>query len=314
MNITNKFLEIINIQNSNKNDFISKLNNPISISEIQRIEELLEEKLPKEIIDIYSFANGQKENENGVFFNEEFCSSSKIIEQLEFSKTLINKGTNTITEPEKSEKLIKKIVDFYFNKVPKRTFLGIKKDWYKIEFQCGLGSFGGPYIYKNVNTSENERVILKIDFEEQEKISPIITELHELEKENYKWDKLKFIVYSEGNYSLERSYYDFDKEIPFTSTPKNTIKKKYFHYKWLPIFSDYGGNYIGIDLDPDINGHKGQVINFGRDEEDMYVYANSLDSFFDKILNEIQKVDNSLLKLDFHLHEVLKEITENNCP
>jgi len=314
MDITNKFLEIINIQKSNNKDLTSKFNNPISISEIQRIEELLDEKLPKEIIDIYSIANGQKENENGVIFVEEFCNSSKIINNLEFSKTLTSKGTNSITNPEQSEKLIKKIVDFYFNKVPKRTFLGIKKDWYKIEFQCGLGSFGGPYIYKNENTSDNEREILKINFEEQNKISPIVNELYDLEKESYKWDELKFKVYSTGRYSLVRSYFDFDKEIPFTSTPINTIRKKYFHYKWLPIFSDYGGNYIGIDLDPDINGHKGQVINFGRDEEDMFVYAISLDSFFDKILNEIQKTDNSLLKLDFHLHEILKDITKNNCP
>ena len=34
--------------------------------------------------------------------------------------------------------------------------------------------------------------------------------------------------------------------------------------KWLPFCSDDGGNFIGIDLDPDVNGTVGQVINFGK--------------------------------------------------
>jgi len=84
--------------------------------------------------------------------------------------------------------------------------------------------------------------------------------------------------------------------------------KKYFNYKWLPVFSDYGGNYIGIDLDPDTNGKKGQIINFGRDEEIMIVLADSLEEFFDFILTEISKPDNKLLKLEHHLHDTLKEL------
>src|SRR5690606_12007574 len=253
------------------------------------------------------FANGQNDDGNGVLFGEEFCKADEIIRQLEFSQTLINSRTKTISNPQQSEKLIQQIVDFYVSKAPKHKLFGLQKSWYKMEFECGPNSFGGPYLYATENTTGKEREILDID---EDEILQSVKELHELEKQTYKWDELKFEVYSNGKYEMERFAYDFDNEISFTSTPKNAIQKKYFHYKWLPIFSDYGGNYIGIDLDPDTKGTKGQVINFGRDEEDMFVLADNLDSLFDKILVELKQPTNRLINSETHLHETLKEMTK----
>ena len=309
MNITTKFQEIINIQRNNSDEPIGTLSNPISESNIEKIENLLEEKLPNEIKELYSLANGQNDDGNGVLFGDEFCNADEIIRQLEFSRTLINSGTKTILNPEQSDKLLKQIVDFYVSKAPKHKLFGLQKSWHKMEFECGTDSFGGPYLYATEDTTDKERKILKIDFKELDSVSSIINELHELEKRTYKWDELKFVVYSNGKYEVERSAYDFN-ETSFTSTPKNAIQKKYFHYKWLPIFSDYGGNYIGIDLDPDKKGTKGQVINFGRDEEDMFVLAENLDSLFDKILAEISKSENRLINSENQLHETLKEMTK----
>ena len=307
MNITTKFQEIINIQKNNSDEPIGTLNNPISDEEIEKIEKLLEEKLPTEIKELYSFANRQNDDGNGVLFGEEFCNADEIIRQLEFSQTLINSGTKTISNPQQSQKLIQQIVDFYVSKAPKHKLFGLQKSWYKMEFECGPNSFGGPYLYATENTTGKEREILDID---EDEILESVKELHELEKQTYKWDELKFEVYSNGKYEMERFAYDFDNEISFTSTPKNAIQKKYFHYKWLPIFSDYGGNYIGIDLAPDTKGTKGQVINFGRDEEDMFVLADNLDSLFDKILVELKQPTNRLINSETHLHETLKEMTK----
>jgi cell wall assembly regulator SMI1 len=125
---------------------------------------------------------------------------------------------------------------------------------------------------------------------------------------------LEFVVFANGKYEVERTFYDFDNQIPFTSTPGNAIRKKYFHYKWLPLFSDYSGNYLGIDCDPDINGKKGQIINFGRDEEDMVVLADSLEHFFDFILSEIKTADSSLLHTEYHLHDTLKKLKKLRHP
>jgi len=73
------------------------------------------------------------------------------------------------------------------------------------------------------------------------------------------------------------------------------------------LISDLGGNYIGIDLDPDTNGIKGQVIIFGRDEEDMIVLANSWDEFLDWNLDLIEK-EGEKLKSESHLHDIYKQI------
>lgn len=61
-----------------------------------------------------------------------------------------------------------------------------------------------------------------------------------------------------------------------TSIEPKKIKCQYINTKWVPIADDSGGNFIGIDLDPDENGQKGQIINFGRDENEKFVIANSL--------------------------------------
>ncbi|RKN84247.1 leucine-rich repeat domain-containing protein [Paenibacillus ginsengarvi] len=63
------------------------------------------------------------------------------------------------------------------------------------------------------------------------------------------------------------------------SVPAGWIKERYINRYWLPISKDWGGNNIGVDLDPDANGVKGQVINFGRDEEIKYVIARNLTCF-----------------------------------
>lgn len=310
MSITTKLQEIIAIQKNNSDAPIGTLNSPVSNNAIEKIELLLEEELPTEIKELYALANGQKEDGNGILFGEKFCSTEEILQQLEFSRTLLKPKSNSLANPEKSEKLIKEIVDFYVGRAPKHKLFGLQKSWYKMEFAYGTDSSEGPYLYATESTADRERKILDIDFEEQDQIFEIVNELHKLEKPTYKWDELKFVIYSNGKYEVERSGYNFDNEISFTSNPKNAIQKKYFHYKWLPVFLDYGGNYLGIDLDPAAKGTKGQVINFGRDEEDMFVFAETMESLFDKILTELNTPENRLLNPEAHLHETLKEITK----
>lgn len=60
------------------------------------------------------------------------------------------------------------------------------------------------------------------------------------------------------------------------SVPAGWIKERYIDRYWLPISKDWGGNHLGLDLDPDEMGRWGQVINFGRDEEVKYVIARTL--------------------------------------
>jgi len=74
----------------------------------------------------------------------------------------------------------------------------------------------------------------------------------------------------EEEYALEGGHH---------SVPAGWIKERYINRRWLPISKDWGGNNIGVDLDPDEHGLAGQVINFGRDEEVKYVIARQVRHF-----------------------------------
>jgi cell wall assembly regulator SMI1 len=46
----------------------------------------------------------------------------------------------------------------------------------------------------------------------------------------------------------------------------------YTHPSWIPLLKDgWRSDYLGLDLAPTHEGHAGQVINFGRDEEQHFV-------------------------------------------
>ncbi|WP_028551632.1 leucine-rich repeat domain-containing protein [Paenibacillus sp. UNC451MF] len=62
-------------------------------------------------------------------------------------------------------------------------------------------------------------------------------------------------------------------EVEHYSVPAGWIMEQYINRYWLSISKDWGGNNIGIDLDPADKGRAGQIINFGRDEEVKYVIA-----------------------------------------
>ncbi|MCS7463833.1 SMI1/KNR4 family protein [Paenibacillus doosanensis] len=73
------------------------------------------------------------------------------------------------------------------------------------------------------------------------------------------------------------------------SVPAGWIKEQYINRYWLPIAKDWGGNHIGIDLDPADQGRAGQVINFGRDEEVKYVIARHLSHLLQFIRDTAQE-------------------------
>ena len=57
---------------------------------------------------------------------------------------------------------------------------------------------------------------------------------------------------------------------------------------WIPFASDSGGNCLGIDLDPGPTGTRGQVINFGRDEDEKFVLAPSMNEFLEWFADQLE--------------------------
>ncbi len=57
-----------------------------------------------------------------------------------------------------------------------------------------------------------------------------------------------------------------------SSTPGDAIATAYSKPGWIPLAKEeFEGNYFGVDLEPREGGVEGQVINFGRDEDDKQV-------------------------------------------
>ncbi|HIE41393.1 MAG TPA: hypothetical protein EYP80_01890 [Candidatus Aenigmarchaeota archaeon] len=65
----------------------------------------------------------------------------------------------------------------------------------------------------------------------------------------------------------------------FVSYPDGAIKTVRFDKGWVPFSSDGGGNFLAIDLCPDKRGAIGQVINFGRDDENLYQISRDFTHF-----------------------------------
>lgn len=307
MTITEKIEHISKWTSENFEKEVNEINLENGENDFAQIEKMVGEKLPKEYIEVYTKFNGEKGNQYGILFGLEFITTKKIISNLDFALSLVKPTERKIIDPNKAEEILNRISDLYLKSIPNKKKFGLfSKKWQKASFNCSHESYSGIKVEYENGQTENYKV--KEEF--SDKIFALGKELHQLEKKNYNWDSLEFEMTPDGKYILERKDYIWEEEIDFSSCPKDKIKKKYFHYKWLPIFHDFGGNFIGIDLDPDINGVKGQIIIFGRDEEKMIVLADSFDEFLDLSIKEMNDNPKQFTS-ENHIHEVYKQI--KNC-
>jgi len=76
-----------------------------------------------------------------------------------------------------------------------------------------------------------------------------------------------------------------------SSEPPGAIKPMYTNHRWIPLTHDYGGNHIGLDFDPDTGGVAGQMIIFGRDEDQKRLLANSFQEFLPLMVAELREAD-----------------------
>lgn len=83
-----------------------------------------------------------------------------------------------------------------------------------------------------------------------------------------------------------------------TSHVPGFIKAAYANKKWVPFAHDWAGNYLGLDFDPAENGTVGQVINFGRDEDEKFVIAKSFSEFMQWYTAELESGNYSIVVED----------------
>ena len=92
--------------------------------------------------------------------------------------------------------------------------------------------------------------------------------------------------WAEVRESLGRDLMAMDRDS--SSHPRNAIQRKYSLPGWVPLLKDHEGNYVGVDLDPGPAGTVGQVINFGRDEEDKFVLFPSVVELINWLAQELE--------------------------
>jgi cell wall assembly regulator SMI1 len=74
-----------------------------------------------------------------------------------------------------------------------------------------------------------------------------------------------------------------------TSFPDGAIQRLHACRGWIPLVEMNDSNHIGIYLDPGPCGVVGQVINFGRDQEQKYVLARSWAHFLEDVADELER-------------------------
>lgn len=110
--------------------------------------------------------------------------------------------------------------------------------------------------------------------------------------------------------------------------PENTVKTCYVNKNWIPFAADTCGNYIGIDSDPDVEGVKGQIIIYGRDETERVVVSHKLIDYIALMIEELKKGNYRFEKIkrfsaegdkiifsfkeDKHPNDVLKKLVKNH--
>lgn len=87
----------------------------------------------------------------------------------------------------------------------------------------------------------------------------------------------------------ELEYMNADCAPHMGSSPEGAVKLMYTHRAWIPLLDTAGGNYLGLDYDPDIGGTAGQVISFGPDEDLKCVLSSDFEGFVEKMAASIAR-------------------------
>ena len=95
-----------------------------------------------------------------------------------------------------------------------------------------------------------------------------------------------------------------------TSFMPNKLKAKYASKKWLPFAIICDNCYLGLDFEPEIDGTVGQVINFGREEEQKAVLADSFEEFIDWYMQELERGNYLIYEKDGYKQFIPKEYRE----
>jgi cell wall assembly regulator SMI1 len=303
-----KFERIVQCYASHADAEIAHLVDQKDAGRLDILEAAIAAELPADVRALLERYDGESDGAAGVFIGHGLMSIEQIMDNVDYAQTLIKPEAPYVRNPTASQEILDRIAGEMLDHLNDAVRNGaIMPGWNRCEFECSPDSFGGAYLYAATATSDRGRVCMDCDRQRSDRIMALAGELHSLERRTYHWDALKLVIHGDGRYAVSRDFYDLTDEDNFTSFPEGAIRRTYFHLRWVPLIHDFGGNFIGVDLDPDSNGKTGQIIVFGRDENDIYVLANDWEGFLDLILDLIASRKHDILNCD-HLHDFLQPI------
>jgi cell wall assembly regulator SMI1 len=124
-----------------------------------------------------------------------------------------------------------------------------------------------------------------------------------LEKIVEEWRMWSGIIDEHGEEGMKENFDDFQ----FSFVP-DKLKAQYANKKWIPFAVFMDSNYLGLDFDPEVNGKVGQVINFGREEEQKTVLANSFEEFINWYISELERENYLIEKINNGKYFIPKEL------
>jgi len=101
----------------------------------------------------------------------------------------------------------------------------------------------------------------------------------------------------QGEWERWRELDEFQETAGHSSRPFGAVRAQYTNPGWIAFLKDWGGNSVGVDLDPGPAGTLGQVITFGRDERVKTVLANSLEAF---LAEYVARLESGRVRLHQH--------------
>jgi len=82
------------------------------------------------------------------------------------------------------------------------------------------------------------------------------------------------------------------------SQPVRGIKSNWWNAKWIPFTYDGSGNHLCIDLDPDSDGHSGQIITMWHDSADRELEALNFKTWLEEYVFSLE--DGSVVYSEDH--------------
>ena len=202
---------------------------PVDQTDPGRLEILEAEigsKLPPAVHALLSRYDGERQGAEGLFLGHGLMSIGRIKDGVAYAQTLIKPELPYVVDLAASQAILEAIVVEVMALVDRTARSGMfAQNWNRCAFGCSPNSGDGPYIYLTTDTPDTDRIVVGYDAATLDRLTKLSGDLHQIERETFNWDDLKFAVNRDGQFVVSRDFYRLTGEDNFTSFPEGAVKR-----------------------------------------------------------------------------------------